>query len=460
MKSGFSRDNWLRQLAFIASFCVIGALGNWSHAQLGFFRGVVGGVSIDADGVVQSATLAEREANLAQLRETVVGAQGDAAKPHAMRMVSLKRLQEAILKNRSEDKALPEEILFLAGLQRVEYVFVYPKEHDIVIAGPAEGWAVRADGSIVGTNSSRPVVRTEDLLTAFRTVDAARQAPISVSIDPTPEGSQRLERLLATIKAGPGFQPQAIEPAMREAFGPQQVKFTTVATDTRMAQTLVAADYRMKLLAMNLEESPVAGLPSYIEMIRSARLSKTQPRWWIACQYDSILHSEDRLTWKLDGRGIKAMTEEELVGKDGNRSSASNTNQLAQKWADLFTAKFDELCIHNASFGELRNTIDLNVVATIIAAQGLDELAGLDLSVIRGTEGNIDSTGRATPKTIPPHCSFIKGMNGWIVTASGGVEINPWQVVAEGQRVDPSLQAKRAPRGKLTTASADHWWWD
>lgn len=458
MTSGFSRANWVRSVSFVLSLCTLVAIGNSSHAQ--FFRGVVGGVSVDAEGVVQTASVAQREANLAQLRQAVVGAQGDAAKPGAMRMVSLKGLQEAILKHRADGRTLPEEILFLAGLQRVEYIFVYPEEHDIVLAGPAEGWTVRADGSVVGVKSSRPVVQTEDLLTAFRTVEAARRAPISVSIEPTPEGSQRLERLLAGIQAGPGFQPQALEPAMREAFGPQQVKFTTVATDTRMAQTLVAADYRMKLLAMNLEESPVAGLPSYIEMIRTVRTTKTQPRWWLATQYDAIGHSEDRLAWKLEGRAIKAMTEEELVGQDGRRSAANSINKTAQKWADLFTSKFDELCVHNASFGEVRNTIDLNVVATIIAAHQLDELAGCDLSVLRGTEGNIETNGHATPKTIPPHCSFIKGIGGWIVTASGGVEINSWQVVSESSRVDGKLVAKRTPAAELKRAGNDQWWWD
>lgn len=458
MTSGFSRANWVRNVAFVLSLCTSVVIGGSSNAQF-FPRGVVGGVSVDAEGVVQTATVAQREANLAQLRQSVSGAQGELAKPGAMRMVSLKGLQEAILEHRESGSTLPEEILFLAGLQRVEYIFVYPEEHDIVIAGPAEGWTVRADGSVVGVKSSRPVVQTEDLLTAFRTVEAARQAPISVSIDPTPEGSQRLRRLVAGVQSGPGFQPQALEPAMREAFGPQQVKFTTIATDTRMAQTLVAADYRMKLLAMNLEESPVSGLPSYIEMLRTVRISKTQPRWWIATQYDAINHSEDRLAWKLDGRGIQAMTEEEMVGKDGTRSSAKATNPIAQKWADLFTSKFDELCVHNASFGELRNVIDLNVVATIIAAHQLDELAGCDLSVLRGTEGDILTNGHVTPKTIPAHCSFIKVGGGWIATASGGVEINPWQVVSENARVDGKLVAKRTPATELKRAN-DQWWWD
>ncbi|MCC6511674.1 MAG: DUF1598 domain-containing protein [Pirellulaceae bacterium] len=459
MTSGSYRRSWLRNLGFLVGLCTVGVLGNASHAQFGLVRGVVGGVSIDAEGVVQSATQAQKDASLAELRQAVAGAQGAVAKPQAMRMISLRKLQEAIMEHRSADKTLPEEILFLAGLQRIEYVFVYPQENDIVIAGPAEGWEVRGDGSVVGTKSSRPVVRVEDLMTAFRTVEAARQAPISVSIDPTPEGSQRLNNLLRGMVAnGPSFQPQIVEAAVRQAFGPQQVTFTTVATDTRMAQTLVAADYRMKLLAMSLEASPVDGLPSYLEMTRNVQMNKgSQPRWWIACQYDAIRHSEDGLSWKLDGRGVKAMTEEELVGKDGTRSAAKKTNQFAQKWADLFTSKFDELSMHNASFGELRNAIDMNVVATLIAAQQLDKSAGLDLSVLRGTKGDIETSGRLTPKTIPAHCSLLKARSGWVVAASGGVEINPWQIVAQSRQADATLVSKRAP---AINSANTQWWWD
>ncbi len=438
MTSGFSRASLLSRLTLCFGLAAASLSASLLHAQVGVFRGVVGGVSVDAEGVVQATSLAQREAELANLRQNVVGAQGDIAQPQELRMVSLKGLQQAIVD--SKGKPLAEEIEFLAGLQRVEYVFVYPEQKDIVIAGPAEGWNVRGDCSVVGTKSSRPVVRTEDLITAFRTVEAARRAPISVSIDPTPEGEVRLKRFLSTVTAGPGFQPQFIEAKMREAFGPQQVKFTTVSTSTRMAQTLVAADYRMKLLAMNLEESPVAGLPSYLEMIRgAARISKTQPRWWMACQYDAIEHSQDRLAWHLDGRGVKAMTEEEFVSNDGKRSSASNVNKAAQAWADAFTAKFDELSTHNSSFGELRNAIDLNVIATLISAQQLEQLSGCDLSVLRGVSSTIDVEGRNTPKTIPPHCSFLKGTGGWIVTASGGVEINPWQIVAESRKVNSTL---------------------
>ncbi len=452
MTSGSSRRSWLRNLGFFVGLCSVWTVGDAVHAQI--VQRVVGGVSIDAQGVVQRASERDREGLLAELRQSVHGAKGDLAKAADMRMISLSKLQAAIAEHQASGQPLPEEVQFLAGLQRIEYVFVYPEEKDIVIAGPAEGWKVRAeDGCVVGVTSGRPVIRLEDLVTAFRTVDAARNEPISVSIDPTEEGTQRMNQVVRSF-AGANAPAALIDTKVREAFGPQQVNFTAVSTHSRMAQTLVAADYRMKLLAMNHEESPVAGLTSYMEMIRNVRVTRdTQPRWWIACEYNSIRHSEDGLAWKLDGRGVKAMTEEELVSTDGKRSSAKgNNNKFAQKWADAFTEKFDELCKHNSSFGELRNVMDMNVIATLIAAQQLDKSAGLDLGVLRGSKGQLEGEVRETPRTIPAHCSLIKGTNGMIVAASGGVEINPWQIVAQKRQSDASLASQR-------TAVGSNWWW-
>ena len=41
-------------------------------------------------------------------------------------------------------------MLNLAGLTRLEYVFCMPDTKDIVIAGPAEGWAPDSSGRIRG----------------------------------------------------------------------------------------------------------------------------------------------------------------------------------------------------------------------------------------------------------------------------------------------------------------------
>jgi hypothetical protein len=432
-----------------------------AHAQFGiggFNRlGVVGGVSVDADGAVRNVSVQERSGLLGNLRQMVREPAGEIGNKTELRMVSLSKLQQEIAKAMSTNAPLPEEMLYLAGLQRVEYVFVYPERQDIVLAGPAEGWIVRQDATVVGRTSGRPVLQLEDLLTALRTTEAARQQAISVSIDPTAEGELRLNRLLSQVRTGAGFNPAALEPAMRQAFGPQMVTLTTVSSDSRMAQTLVAADYRMKRLAMNLEDSPV-GLPSYMEMIRDGGASQgKQPRWWMSCDYDAILHSPDMLAWKLTGRGIKAMTEDEFVDATGSRSGSGKANKLAQRWADLFTQKFDELCSYNAAFGDLRNVMDLNIVATVIRAHELEKVAGCDFGLLRGEEGDLQTPVWKTPKTISPECSFVRGRSGWTVSASGGVEINPWKVVSQRSKSDDAVEGQRTQA--LASSKGDRWWW-
>ncbi|MEM8734875.1 MAG: DUF1598 domain-containing protein, partial [Planctomycetota bacterium] len=371
----------------------------------GFFgnrNGVVGGVSVDAQGMLQSASAVETSGQLKALRKDVSAPSDAMRQSTTLRMVSLGKLQAEIATAQAEGRRLSEDVLYVAGLQRIEYVFVYPKQNDIVIAGPAEGWVVRDDATVVGETTGRPVIQLEDLLVAFRNTQTTRQAPMSVSIDPTPEGEVRLRRLLSTM-GGRGFNPAQAEPAMKKALGAQLVTFSSVPTDSRMASTLVAADYQMKRLAMGIDASPVKGMPSYLSMIKNSGAGKTQPRWWMACDYDAILHSDDMMAWKLTGLGIKAMTEEQFVDASGVRSQSGRSSKAAQKWADSFTSKFEELCTTNSAFGDLRNVMDLNIVATVIAAHDLESAAGCDLSLIRGSD--LETPAYATPKTIAPHCS-------------------------------------------------------
>ncbi len=98
--------------------------------------------------------------------------------------------------------------------------------------------------------------------------------------------------------------------------------------------------------------------------------------------------------------------------------------------------------------------MDMNVVATLIAARQLEKAAGLDLGVLRGSKGDLETTARTTPKTIPAHCSLMKSIGGLAVAASGGVEINPWQIVAQKQKSDTTLATKRTP-----IAQSNNWWW-
>jgi Protein of unknown function (DUF1598) len=245
---------------------------------------------------------------------------------------------------------------------------------------------------------------------------------------------------------------------MKEALGMQKVSLTAVPKDSRMAQTLLAADYHMKLLAMNLESSPVSGLPSYMEMIRNGGASRLgmQPRWWMTTNYDAIVHSQDRLAWHLTGSNIKALSEDQFVTQNGQRVGTGNANKVAQKWADLFTEKFDQLCTTNAVFGDLRNVIDLSVVATIINSQRLSEVTGCKLELLAGQSSTLTTPKWHVPQTLSPKCSFVRGRAGWTVSASGGVEINPYKIVSDAAKADDDVKVIYTK----AVSKSDNWWWN
>lgn len=85
-----------------------------------------------------------------------------------MRKVSLNRLEKAVAEALARNEDLSEEVLGLAGLTRIEYVFLMPDSNDIVIAGPAETIMVTPDNRWVGLKSGKTVLQLKDLVVALR----------------------------------------------------------------------------------------------------------------------------------------------------------------------------------------------------------------------------------------------------------------------------------------------------
>lgn len=429
------------------------------HAGIGFGnQRSVGGVVIDGAGIVRTATIAERQELANVVRQNLEPLAGDLDKTAEMRMISLKGLQQAIIEAGQTGQAIPDEVEFLAGLQRIEYVFVDKDKQDVILAGPAEPWKLRPDGFVVGEVTGGSTMRLADLVVALRSVESARQQGISCSIEPTPEGRLRLQQLLRRIKLRPGQNPAVFEASLREAFGPQMIQLTGIPTDSRYARTLVAADFEMKRVAMGLTDSPVNGLPSYLQMSRnSAHSSSQNPRWWMACNYDSLAKSEDGLAWKLSGQGVKTLTEQDIVADDGTVAVAGRKDKLAQLWADKMTESFTELSQEMPVFSDLQNIMDMTIVATLIIQERLSEQANLDLSVLTAESDSLPLSSYTVPKAVDPQCSFIRGRSGWVVTASGGVDINGFEVV-ESQTTDSTVADTRSQA--LAASTSDRWWWN
>jgi hypothetical protein len=425
-----------------------------------FFVNNVGGILIRADGVVRNPTPAQQIELARLMREEFIPPAGAITNPVEIRKISLKAIESACQAALADQGGqLPDEVRYLGGLQRVQYILVYPEQNDVVLAGPAEGWKINEFGDVVGVTTGRPVLQLDDLIVAMRSVETARQEGISCSIDPTQEGYRNLKVLLDRQKQSrQTVNVPVLEQAMKQAFGPQQVKLQGLPPTSHMARILVAADYRMKRLAMNLDRSPVPGLPSFVEMIKSStgQIENVNPRWWLACNYEPMVRSEDGLAWELRGPGVKCMTEDEIVDESGQVSGTGRSGAVARKWANLMTEKYDQLAAKDTVFGELRNVMDLCVIAAAIDQHGLAAKAGCSLPILTGSDNSLKLGKWYPPKQVPPECSFLRTRNGWVVTASGGVQVGSFQVATQVSIDDSVLEV----RSTAANPQADGWWWN
>jgi hypothetical protein len=383
-----------------------------------------------------------------------------------LRKVSLRGLAATIDQKRIAGQPVSDELQSLAGLQRVQLVLVYPEQRDIVLAGFAEGWRIDAQGNVVGQTTGHPVLQLDDLLVALRTAKmAATKEGITCSMNPTLEGARRLQKLLGKS----GLQPnEATLAHLEESLGPQQITVTGVPPGSHFAHVLVAADFLLKRLGMHLESAPVEGLPSYLEMLQaspSAIPRNAMPRFWLAPRYEPLLRDAEGLAWQLQGSGVQALAEEGfLLGAGGTRHKFAGHDKaahekaatLADRWAETMTAKYDELSTALPVFRELRNCMDLAVIAALFVKEDLPAKANCDLSLLLD-EKRIQVAQYRVPKAVASQASLIRKGRSWMVAVSGGVEVDSWSVLDQVQlHAELAKEHQQATRPEDTT----RWWWD
>lgn len=414
------------------------------------FGQAVGGIAIDAEGIVNSIDPAALQ-ELSNARRAALAKIGG-VEAAAVRRVSLAGLMKAI--DEAKDGPLPADVVFLAGLQRVTHVFVDPDGHDIVMAGPAEAITIDSVGNVVGAESQRPPLQFEDFVTALRAIDAARQGGIRCSIDPTHEGLTRLQALFRSQR-GLGPDPDATLRRMEEALGPQVVSVGGVPGETHFAHVLVAADYRMKRIGMGLDPSGVPGLPSYTSLVPAGGTAAALPRFWLEPSYDPLSRDPDELAWQINGRKMTCLTESDLLAKEGVKRGQGAADALAKKWCAAMTTHYDALAERQPVFAELVNCIDLAVVAALIHGRQLDRRAGLDITPLLDAQ-KLPVPAYRVAKTVPTVATKLRKGSGWVVTASGGVQFQPWAFATDVVEATPLAEARTAA---LAPRPAGAWHW-
>ena len=119
------------------------------------------------------------------------------------------------------------------------------------------------------------------------------------------------------------------------------------------------------------------------------------------------------------------------------------------------TAKYDDLSAKEPIFGQLRNCMDLAVVAALIRSENLPQKAGCDLSPLLNTK-LFNITRYEPARHVDSQASFVKKGRNYLISASGGVAITPFEYATKHKKSD-----KVAPVRAKSTATADApWWWN
>ncbi len=355
---------------------------------------------------------------------------------------------------------------YLAGLRRIQYVFVYPETRDLVIAGPAGGWQVGAEGRIVSVETSEPVVRLEDLVVILRRMMAGDDLRLGCLIVPSQEGLARVKAFAEQSSQQPLKQGERARwlATLREKLGKQNLEVYGIDPGTRIAAVMLEADYRMKLVGMGIEEG-VPGVESYLELVRrsgDAPSAMSVLRWWFTLNYDAVLASEDRTAFAFRGPGVKVLSENELLAADGERIHTGKSDDLNRQFAQAFTGKFEQLSEVYPIYAELRNVCDLSLACALVRRESLAERIGWSMA-FWGDDARFPVRLGPTPRQVDSVIGYRVLRRGVLVVGvSGGVRVDPERLVSAGSiatETGGDVSGRRAA-SPPPDRSENVWWWD
>lgn len=400
-----------------------GGNGTGTGTGTGTGNGQTGGsgILIDAEGIVRPNPRVDRSGTLNKKRSEAFAQEhldADLQSYAERRLVSLSRLESAYVTARRANSELPPHVKYLAGLQRIDFVFVDFENRDVMLAGPAEGFAPDALGRMRGLTTGRPPLEFDDLVVAFRSV-LRGQDSIGCSIDPEPGRLANLQRWLAA-NSTPASSSEAKSrySTMAKILGLEDIEVWGVPADCHYANVLVEADYTMKRIALGAVPSRVKGIRSQLSMLAPG--GNSMQRWWFAPYYEAIRVSEDGSAYEITGQRVQLIAQEEQVDGSGNRRDNAFTRASTQRFAQLFTEHYPELAEKNPVFAQLQNLFDLAVVAALLQRDGVLHKVHWSAGVF------LDSAEVASydvPKHVPSTAMTRPEENGLMLGLIGGVRL-------------------------------------
>lgn len=430
-----------------------------------------GGILIAPGGLVNRAnTGALPPAAMRQLRNQAKKSLNDDLNRSAkQRCVSLAGLDHVIVDRLSANQSLTAEMRFLAGLTRIDFVIV--EQHDVILVGPASGFASSPDGRMVSVESGRPVLTLDDLLVALRSASA--ELHVGCSMDPD---IGRLQEAMDWLKANsaPSTPADARARMQRcvELQGEWNVSTFGVPETSRMCLAMVEADYLMKRIAIGVENPGVRGLKSSLALARPN--DNMMRRWWFTPRY-TLERTEDSRVFGLFGPRLQLYGREELINAHGDIVAANLTQPSSEKFAQLFSDRIDQLAEKVPAFADLQNIFDVLTAMAILMDAETNGRLTWELRALRDDQ-LLPTAVYNVPRTTRPEIN-TKDSGSLIIGAfSGGVTIRPRNILAttvvrndadvtSGHQTASERRAEArvawpADDTLLKNTPNDGWWWD
>ncbi len=423
------------------------------------------GVYVDAAGQMKRLPVRDSSA-LAQLRQASRFSAGnqDARRKNPLRKISLTRLEKQLQLRWALGQNPTDEMRYLAGLHKLQYVFVYPQSGDIVLAGPAGDWTIDAEGRTVSTDNGRPVLQLDDFVVVLRNALQAG-GQFTCSITPRRENLAAAQAYLnesskSPLKAG---QTQTWLNQLRDHMGQQDIEVAGIDARTRVARVIVEADYRMKLVGMGLEDG-VLGVTSYLDSIPANEAPPTMSvlRWWFTMDYAALRATTARDAFEIRGQGVKVLSENEMLTERGERIHTGQSDELNAQFAHGFTKHFEALATKYPIYADLQNVFDLTLVAALLRAEDLPGQVGWHLVHLSDPERYKVSLS-AAPSTVQTVVNHRLIQRKHVVAGvSGGVSVDSSKFVSKPAiQVDDYGDLKAEHAGSLPeNLPAGVWWWD
>ena len=165
--------------------------------------------------------------------------------------------------------------------------------------------------------------------------------------------------------------------------------------------------------------------------------------------------SDDGNAIQLVGQGVKLVGEDEVIAADGSRAlTGGSQNPASRTFTRSFTDRYEKVAMVSPVYAELRNLIDIAIIAAYLNQEGIFDKAEWTMPTL-GDETKYSIETYSTLRFAPAACNVVSKGGRLMTPTGGGVQIEPQVALNEENIVDNNAkftEVSPLPEGK--------WWWN